>query len=52
MSDRDHRPGLLERWLLALAPLLLRLHALSLRYRVEGLEAAGRYPWRRPDRRS
>jgi lysophospholipid acyltransferase (LPLAT)-like uncharacterized protein len=39
MSDRDHRPGLLERWLLALVPLLLRLHALSLRYRVEGLEA-------------
>ncbi len=39
MSDRDHRPGLLERWLLALIPPLLRLHALSLRYRVEGLEA-------------
>ncbi len=39
MSDRDHSPGLLERWLLALIPLLLRLHALSLRYRVEGLEA-------------
>ena len=39
MSDRDHSPGLLERWLLALTPLLLRLHALSLRYRVEGLEA-------------
>ncbi len=39
MSDRDHRPGLVERWLLALIPLLLRLHALSLRYRVEGLEA-------------
>ncbi len=39
MSDRHRRPGLLERWLLALAPLLLRLHALSLRYRVEGLEA-------------
>ncbi len=39
MSDRDHRPGPLERWLLALVPPLLRLHALSLRYRVEGLEA-------------
>ena len=39
MSDRDHSPSLLERWLLALIPPLLRLHALSLRYRVEGLEA-------------
>ncbi len=39
MSDRDYRPGMLERLLLALAPPLLRLHALSLRYRVEGLEA-------------
>ena len=38
MPDRAHKPGLLERWLLALAALLLRLHALSLRYRVEGLE--------------
>ena len=38
MADRAHKPGLLERWLLALAALLLRVHALSLRYRVEGLE--------------
>ncbi len=39
MPVRDHRPGLLERWLLALVPPLLRLHALSLRFRVDGLEA-------------